>query len=111
MAYHTESIKRKNVYGNRSINISDGRQELVLSTVKHRKLSCFDHVCRIDCRKSYYKEQLMVVVAEKDCVKLMNGHQKGWTGQSMSSLQRIADDISRWTAITAGASVAVPNDA
>ena len=37
---------------------------------------------------------------------------KEWTGQSMSSLLRIADDISRWAAITVDASVGVaPNDA
>ena len=33
---------------------------------------------------------------------------KEWTGQSISSMLRIADDGSRWAAITAEASVGVP---
>ena len=33
---------------------------------------------------------------------------KEWTGQSFSSLQRIADDICRWATITAEESVIVP---
>ena len=35
------------------------------------------------------------------------GNIKEWTGQSMSSLLRIADDRSRWVAITAEASIGV----
>ena len=33
---------------------------------------------------------------------------KGWTGQSLSLLLRIADDRSQWTTITAEAPVGVP---
>ena len=45
----------------------------------------------------------MVVVAEDD----KKGNIKEWTDQSMSSLLRIADDTSRWAAITAEACVGV----
>ena len=44
----------------------------------------------IRCRRSYYKEQ-----------------RKKWTGQSIASLLRIADDRSRWAVNTAEASVGV----
>ena len=46
-----------------------------------------------------------VVVAEKDLVNHGKTTIKEWTGQSMSSLLLIADDRSRWAAITAEASV------
>ena len=36
---------------------------------------------------------------------------KEWTGQSMSSLLRIADERVRWAVIAADTSVGVPNDA
>ena len=45
MAYHTESTKRMNIYGNRSIIVA-GHEELLLSTVRRRHLSWFGHVCR-----------------------------------------------------------------
>ena len=46
--YHTEIIKRTNMYGNMSLTILAGHQEFLLSTVKRRKLSWFCHVCRHD---------------------------------------------------------------
>ena len=46
-----------------------GRQKLLLSAVEGRKLSRFaQYVATIRCRRSYYKEQWMVGVADEDRV-------------------------------------------
>ena len=83
------------------------------SLLKRCKLSWFNHVyVTIHCRKSYYKEPWIVVVAEADHVNHGRTNIKPRTGQSMSSLLRIADDIGQWaTTIAADASVGVANDA
>ena len=50
-------------------------------------------------------KQWMVVVAEEDLVK---DNIKEWTGQSVLSLLRIANDSGRWTVIAAKASIGAP---
>ena len=54
----------------------------------------------VRCRKSYYKEQWVVVVAEENRVNHGKTNIKEWAGQSVSSLVRIVDDRGRWAAIT-----------
>ena len=82
------------------------RQQLLLSTVKHRKLSWFGYVCRhalpkiilqgtVDGRRGRPRKSRKVNI-------------KVLTGQSMSPLLRIADDRGRWAIIAADASVGVP---
>ena len=51
--------------------------------------------------RSYYRAPWMEGVAEVD-------RTREWTGQSMSSLLRVVEDRRRWVAITAEASVLVP---
>ena len=66
----------------------------------------------IRCRRSYYKEQWMGVIAEEDLAnhgKTTNIRE--WTDQSMSSRLRITDDWGQLTVIAANVSVGVPNDA
>ena len=50
----------------------------------------------------------MTVAAEEDRVNRGRDNIKEWTGQSLSSLLHIADNRSRWAAITTEASVGVP---
>ena len=64
-------------------------------------------VVMIRCRRSYYKEQWMVVVADEDLVN--HGRTTSRNDQSMSSLLLIADDRSRWAVIAAVACVGVPH--
>ena len=53
-------MKHRNAYGSQRANTVAERQDLLLSTVKHHKLSWFSHVCRHDTLPkiiAYYKEQ------------------------------------------------------
>ena len=84
--------------------------ELLLSTVKRRKL--FDHVCPHDTLPKIMLHE--TVNGSRRRTRL----RKSWmdnikksTGQSLSSLLRIAGDRSRWATIAAKASVGVPSDA
>ena len=68
--------------GNMSVSSVDVRSFYF----KRRKLSWFSHVCRnYTLPKIILEEQWMLVVAEEDLEE--------WTGQSLSSLLRIADGI------------------
>ena len=100
LAYHREH--KTNEYVWQQVSILTGPQLLLLPAVKHRKLSWFGHVCRHDAlprgsvngrrrrgrQRKWWKDNI-----------------KEWTGLSMSSLLRVADDRRRWAAITAEASV------
>ena len=86
------------------VNILTGRQEFLLSTVNSRKLSWFGHICVMKrCRPRMVDGCYRGGRPRKSLDNI-----KEETGQSMSSLLRIADDRSRWAAITADASVGVP---
>ena len=60
----------------------------------------------ISSRRSYKKEQQMVIVAGENLVN-QRTISKEWTGQSMSSLLCIAEDRGRWAVI---ATLEFPND-
>ena len=88
------------------VNILAGLQEILLSTVRRRKLSWFGHECR---HGMLSKIILQGTVAEEDLVN--HGRtisRNGWKAQSMSSLLRIADDRGRRAVIAADASFGVP---
>ena len=110
LTYHTESIKQTNTHGNRSIILA-GRQELRLSTVKRRKLSWLSRVCHHD---TFPKIVLQGTVdssrrrGRPRPRKSWKYNINEWTGQSMSSVLRIADNRGRWRVATTDASVGVP---
>ena len=57
------------------------RQTSGAFTVEHRQPAWFDHLCRqICCRKSYYKEQWVVVITEADLVN--HGRTTSTNGQT-----------------------------
>ena len=80
----------------------------LLLTVKRLELSWFGHVCRHDMLA---KIILQKTVHGRCCrgrpCKSCKDNIKEWTGQSISSLLRIADDRSRWAVITVDAFVGV----
>ena len=88
-----------NEYVVRQVNIIVRHQERLLSNVRRRKLSRFCHVCCNDTLpKSYYihcgsRRRGSPRKSRKDNIK-------EWIGQSLSSLQRTADDRTRLEAIT-----------
>ena len=63
LAYHTENIKRKNVYGNRLISSPDARSCYCRPSSIARNHGSDMSVVMIRCRQSYFKEQWMVAVA------------------------------------------------
>ena len=82
------------------VNILAGCQELSLSTVRRPKLAWFGHVMlqgTVDGGRIRGTSH-----------KSWKGSIKQWTGQSRSSLLRIAYYRSRWAVITAEASVGLP---
>ena len=91
-------------------DILAGRHEVLLSTIKHRKLSWFIDVCRHDT--------LLKIILVQGTVdgnrrrgrprKSWKDNFKEWTDQSMLSLLCIADDRGRWALIAPDASVIVP---
>ena len=89
------------------VDILARRQELLLSTsnVASYHGSAMS-VVMIRYRKSYYKEQWMVVVAEGPRTSCKDNIKK-WTDWSMASLQRIGHDKGRWAVIATDASVDV----
>ena len=87
------------------VNILAGPQEHMLWTVKRRQLSWLDHVCRHDMLPMII---LQGYVDERRRRGRPRKSWKEWTGQSKSSLLRVAEDRRRWAAITAEASVGVP---
>ena len=96
MAYHTETIKQTNMCGNRSIS-SPGRRQLLLSTAMRRKLSGFGHVCRHDMLPKIILQRTVDSSRRRGRFhKSWKGDSKEWTGQSMSSMLRIADNRGPW---------------
>ena len=92
-----------------NVNVPARRHELILSTVRHHKVSWFGQVCRRDsCRASCYKEHWMVGFAEADRVHHEGQREPEWTGLPMLSLLHIVNDGSRWATITVEAPVRVP---
>ena len=72
-------------------------------------LAWFDHVCRHDTLpKSILQGTVDGSRRTGRPRKSQKDNIKEWTGQSMSSLLRIADDRGRWAVIAAVASVGVP---
>ena len=88
------------------VNILAGRQQLLQSRVKRRKLSRFGHVCRHDTPSK------IILQGTVDGGRRRRGRPRKsrkddimkWTGQSMSSMLCIADDRGRWAVITSDAS-------
>ena len=62
---YREHKTNENVW--QQVNILAGDQEPLLSSVKHRKLSWFGHVCRHHKLPNIIQQE-KVVVAEEDCV-------------------------------------------
>ena len=92
----------------KEVSILAGPQELLLSTVKRLKLSWFGHVCRHDKLRKITLEGSM----DERCHrvrprKLWKDNSKEWTGQSMLSLLRVAEDMRRRAAATAATAVGV----
>ena len=86
-----------------------GRQELLPSTVKRRKISQFGHVCRHDTLpKITLQGPVGGSLRRVRSRKSWNDGIKEWTGQSISSLLRIANDRGRWTVIAEDAFVGAP---
>jgi len=91
------------------VNILAGRQEFLLSTVKRRKLSWFGHVCRHNTLSKIILQGNVNGGRRRGRPrKSWKDNIKEWTGQSMSSLLRVAEDRDRWATIAAEASVGVP---
>ena len=97
-------------YVSQQVNIVAGRQEPLLTTARHRKLSWFGHVCshgtlpKTTPRGTVYGNR-----RRGRPPKLWRANNiEEWTDQSLSSLLRVADDGSRWAFIAAEASVEVP---
>ena len=84
------------------VNILASHQELLLLTAKRRNLSWFGHVCRHDTQAEIILRGIVDSSRRigKPLKSWMNNI-KEWTCQSLSSLLRIADDISRWATIAA----------
>ena len=77
--------------------------------VKRRRLSSFGHVCRRDTLPEIILQRTVYGSRRRGVRgKSWKDNIKEWTGQSMSSSLRIADDRSRWAVITAEASIGVP---
>ena len=100
-------------------SIKDSQSELLpctilltrrlLSTVKRRKLFWFRHVCRHDTLlKIILQDSVDGRRRRGRSRKSWKDNIKEWTGQSMSRLLGVAEDRRRWAAITAEASVRVP---
>ena len=101
MAYHTE--KGTHEYLWQQVTVLVVRREPVLSTVKRRKLSWFDHVCRHDTltKIKLYNGQLIVVVANEVRVHHKRSTSRnGQAIQSLSSLLRLAGDESLRATVT-----------
>ena len=91
------------------VTILAGRQELLLSTAKRRKLSWFGHVCRHDTLlKTILEGTLDGGGRRASPRKSWKDNIEEWTGQLMSLLLCIADDRGRWAVIAAVASVGIP---
>ena len=67
------------------VNIQTAHQELLLSTVKRRKLSWFNHVCRHDTLPKIIRQGTVDGRCRKDrqCKSWKDNIKKEWTGQSI----------------------------
>ena len=75
---------RANEYVWQQVNILAGRQELLLSTAKRRKLSWFGHVCRHDTLPKIILKGTVDRRRRGRPRKSRKDNIKEWTGQSMS---------------------------
>ena len=94
-----------NVYVWQQVSIPAGTQEALLSTVGYGSAMS---VAMIHYRRSYYRANLDGRRPRGRPRKSWKDNIKEWMAQSMSSLLRVAEDRCRWVAITAEASVGVP---
>ena len=98
-----------NMYCNRSASSPNVSSFYCIPSSVARYYGSAMSVVMIHCLRPYNKEQWMVVVAEEDFVNHgRENNVKEWTGQSMSSLLRIADDRGRWAVSAADTSGEVP---
>ena len=100
-ANHTERIKQKNMYGNRSISSPDVKsfycqasQAIIVRPRLSSRYAAEDHTTRNS--GWYRRRRWRPRKSWKDNIK-------EWTGQSMPSLLRIADDRDRWPVIASDA--------
>ena len=99
---------KTNEYVWQQVSILAGPQELLLSTVKHGKLSWFGDVCRYDTLpKIILKGSVDGRRRRGRLRKSWKDNNKEWTGQSVSSLLRVVEDTPD-VATTEEASVAIP---
>ena len=92
-----------NEYAWPQISILAGCQELLLETVKCRKLSWFGHVRRHDMLPKVILQGTVDGHSRRHRNrKACKDNIKKWIGQPMSSLLRIADDRGRCAVIAAG---------
>ena len=91
--YHRESTKQERVW--QQVNILTRRLELLLSTIRCRKLSWFGHICRHDILPKITLQGTVdgIHCREKKCLN----HERTTLrpDQSMSSLLCVWDDRSR----------------
>ena len=64
LAYYTESTKQTNMYGNKSVSSPDVRSFYCQPSSATSYRGSAMSVVMIHCRRSYYKEKWMIVVAE-----------------------------------------------
>ena len=84
---------KTNEYVWQLVDILARRQELLLSTVKRRKLSWLGHVCRHNTLPNIILQRRVDGSRRRGIPrKSWKDNIKEWTGQSMSSLLRIAAD-------------------
>ena len=94
-------------YGSRPLSSLDARSFYCQPS---RVASSHDSVMSADairCRRSYYKEHWMVLVAEEDRVNHGGTILRNGQASRLSYLLRIADDRNRWAVIAAEASARV----
>ena len=92
----TENSKQTDIGYMAHVNILARRQDCLLSTVKRRNLSWFGHVCHHYTLPKIKREGTVEVVRRTGRpLKLWKDIVNELTGQSLSSLVRIADDRSR----------------
>ena len=94
--------RKTNEYAWQQVNISAGRQELLLSIAKRRKLSWFGHVCRHDTLPT------IILKGTVRCRHRRGRPRKSWKDNiKLSSLLLIADDRDRWSVIAVDPSIGV----
>ena len=79
-----------NDYMRQHVNVLAGHQGILLSTIKHRKSSSFDHVCRRDTLPKTILHGTVEDSRRRE--RPWKDNDQEWTDQSLSLLLRIADD-------------------